>query len=152
MPLSSKPGRPEFRSLPRGRLAAARAIPASLLMVIRIRMYLTLSSLTRLRKRLLPAAEPHDIGDLVAVGRVAWSVRIVSRFVPFASCLTQAQACQVLLARRGIASTLCLGVGGQGGRHMRAHAWLMCDGKVVIGGESEDLRQFRPLTELGSAR
>jgi hypothetical protein len=97
---------------------------------------------------MLPSG-PLDHDDLVQVGRVAWGVRVVSRFVPFASCLTRAQAGQILLARRGIASTLCLGV--RTGRHSRveAHAWLTVGKLLVLGDETADVSSFRLLTELG---
>ncbi len=139
------------RSLPRGRLAAIRYIPRSLVIVAATRLVLTFSSLSRLRQWLLPPVAPEH-QDLVEVGRVAWSVRLVSYVVPFASCLTQAQACQILLARCGIGSKLCLGVreGRSGG--LEAHAWVICDGKLVLGGEPGRVATFRLLSELGPVR
>jgi len=137
--------------LPRGRLAAALYIPRSLLIVAVARLALSFSSLTRLRRWLLPSVTL-DRHDLVEVGRVAWSVRFVSRLVPFASCLTQAQACQILLARHGIASTLSLGVREDLFGALEAHAWLTCDDKLVLGGESGRVASLRVLTELGPVR
>ena len=139
------------RRLPRGRLAAARYLPQSLLMVVVTRLVLSFASLTRLRLWLLPSVVPTR-HDLVGAARVAWSVRVVSRLVPFASCLTQAQACQLLLARRGMASRLCLGVreGRSGG--FEAHAWLICEDRLVLGGEGGRVGTFRLLTELGAVR
>lgn len=60
------------------------------------------------------------------------SVRSVSRFVPRATCLTQALVAQRLLARAGIDSALQIGVTrGNGG--LEAHAWVEHRGRAVIG-------------------
>ena len=120
-------------------------------MVLLVRLGLTFSSLTRLREWLLPDVAPAR-DDLVTVARVAWAVHLVSFLVPFASCLTQAQACQVLLARRGIASALCLGVREGRSDALQAHAWVICEGRLVLGGETGQLSSFRLLTELGAMR
>ena len=139
------------RRLPRGRLAAARHLLPGLLMVAIVRLALTLTSLAGLRQSLLPLAVPcHH--DLVEVARVAWSIGLVARIVPFASCLTRAQAGQILLARRGIASTLCLGVREGRSGALEAHAWLICDGRVVLGGEGGRVASLRQLAELGPVR
>ena len=136
------------RSVPRGRRAALRELPAGLLMVLRTRLGLSWAGLQRFRAGTLPSSLPQR-RDLVETARIAWAVRMVSRVVPLASCLTQAQACQILLARRGIASTLCLGVRPGDGDRMVAHAWLVCERQVVIGGDSESVADFRVLAELG---
>ena len=140
--------RSSLRRVPRGRLAALRVLPGSLAMVIAVRLGLSLSTLALLRRKLLPERS-FDSHDLVQVGRIAWAVRTTSWVVPFASCLTQAQACQALLARDGIASTLCLGVKPGKSARMLAHAWLICDDRLVTGGEGADVAAFRLLTELG---
>lgn len=147
--LSNNWARP--RSLPRGWLPALRCIPRSLLIVAVTRLALTFSSLAALRRWLLPVAAP-DRCDLVEVGRVAWSVRLVSHLVPFASCLTKAQACQILLATRGIATTLCLGVRQGRSGTLEAHAWLICGDRLVLGGEEGQVASFRSLAELGPVR
>jgi len=68
------------------------------------------------------------------VQRMSWAVRVAARAVPGAACLAQAVAMQRMLARRGHASTVEFGVA----KHhagLEAHAWLVCDGQIVIGGE-----------------
>jgi hypothetical protein len=132
-------------------LAAARQILPSLLMVLVTRVALTFWSLARLRQWLLPVSTL-DYHDLVEVGRVAWSVWFVAHFVPFASCLTKAQACQILLARRGIASTLCLGVREGNSGALEAHAWLICEDRLVLGGEEGRVPSYRRLADLGPVR
>jgi hypothetical protein len=88
---------------------------------------------------------------VVEIARITWAVRAVSWLVPFASCLTLAQAGQILLARRGFTSTLILGVAPGRGRRMHAHAWLICADRVVLGAETEAIAAFRPIAELGPA-
>ena len=139
------------RRLPRGRLAAARYVLPSLLTVVATRLALSFASLRRLRQWLLPATAPDRL-DLVEVARATWSVRLVSHLVPFASCLTQAQACQILLARRGIASRLCLGVRENHSGGLEAHAWVICEDRLVLGGEAGGVASFRLLTEMGPMR
>jgi hypothetical protein len=65
--------------------------------------------------------------------RVAWSVAVASRYVPKATCLVQALAGQALLARRGYAAQVQIGVAKPDGR-FEAHAWLEWEGHVLVGG------------------
>ena len=67
-----------------------------------------------------------------SVNQVVWAVRAASRFVPGASCLTQAIAAQAILARSGIASQVEIGVSKNESR-FQAHAWVVCQGKIVLG-------------------
>ena len=69
-----------------------------------------------------------------SVERLVWAVTAASRYVPRATCLTQALAAQVLLGRHGHRTQLRVGVArGEEGR-LEAHAWLESEGKVVVGG------------------
>jgi hypothetical protein len=63
---------------------------------------------------------------------VAWAVAVASRFVPKATCLVQALAGQALLARRGHAARLHIGVSKPEGR-FEAHAWLEDEGRPILG-------------------
>src|SRR5438309_451978 len=66
--------------------------------------------------------------------RVVWAVVVASRYVPMSTCLTQALAAQVLLARRGYSAHLHIGVAKEGAEaKLKAHAWVESDGKVLIG-------------------
>jgi len=77
----------------------------------------------------------HD--DLI--GRVRWAVAIAARHGPWSAlCLPQAVAAQIMLARRGIASTLYLGVARADG--LKAHAWLRAGNAIVTG--QGDLKQY----------
>lgn len=79
--------------------------------------------------------------------RIAWAVTHTSRFIPMATCLTQALSTQMLLSANGHPSDLRIGVArGQQGEFM-AHAWIESNGRVVIGG-STNLLRFTPLPAI----
>ena len=65
---------------------------------------------------------------------IIWAVEAVSKFVPRASCLTQAIAAKLLLRRFGQDAQLCLGVAHTEDGTLRAHAWLEREGHPVLGG------------------
>jgi Transglutaminase-like superfamily len=69
-----------------------------------------------------------------SVGGCSWAVRAASRYVPGATCLTQALAAQVLLAESGFDSRIEIGVTKDEHRRFRAHAWVVCGEEIVIGG------------------
>ena len=71
----------------------------------------------------------------------------VAARVPRATCLTQALAAQVLLARLGERSVLRIGVARDERLGVRGHAWLEHRGRVVIGGASLDGYVPLPLLE-----
>jgi hypothetical protein len=77
---------------------------------------------------------------------IAWAVRIPARRIPHASCLTQALATQLLLARYGHASQLRVGVGRDGQGQFEAHAWVEVGGRTVIGGEIA--HRYVPMPDL----
>ena len=79
--------------------------------------------------------------------RVVWAVKTASRFVPKATCLTQALVAQIILARRGCATDLQIGVARSEQGSVEAHAWLESDGRVLIGGMT-DLDRFTALPPL----
>lgn len=63
---------------------------------------------------------------------VAGAVCLASRYVPRATCLTQALTAQILLNRARLRHQLLIGVAGRTG--FEAHAWIECEGRVLIGG------------------
>jgi transglutaminase-like putative cysteine protease len=78
-----------------------------------------------------------------SVEQVVSAVKAVSRCLPGASCLTQALAAQALLVHSGFPSRVEIGVaknedsedkGKLELRPFQAHAWVVCDGHVVLGG------------------
>jgi len=71
------------------------------------------------------------------VDRVVWAVRAVARnTLGDKPCLVQALATKWLLGRAGSDSTLRIGVRKGAGEELLAHAWLIHDGDIVIGGRS----------------
>jgi hypothetical protein len=72
-----------------------------------------------------------------SVEQVAWAVKAACRFVPGATCLSQAVAAQAILARSGISSQVEVGVSKKE-RCFQAHAWVTCQGKVVLGGRQTE--------------
>jgi hypothetical protein len=76
-----------------------------------------------------------------SIAQIARTVTVASRYVPAATCLTQALTTQVLLGRYGYPSTLRIGVARSKDGHFQAHAWVESDGRVVIGGAAEELAQ-----------
>lgn len=82
-----------------------------------------------------PAAGP---GDLETARAVAAAVSTAARHAPIpAVCLPQALAARVMLARRGIPSTLCLGVRRDDRGALLAHAWVEVGGTTVLGDVPE---------------
>lgn len=67
-----------------------------------------------------------------SVERIVWAIEIASRAIP-ASCLAQAMAGTILLARRGYSASLHLGVMRGSQESLGAHAWVECEGQVVLG-------------------
>ncbi|MFM7377024.1 MAG: lasso peptide biosynthesis B2 protein [Erythrobacter sp.] len=79
--------------------------------------------------------------------RIAFVIpRVVHRLPWRADCLVQALAGQAMLRRRSIASTIEVGTAKHPDGRFEAHAWLVCDGEVVLGG---DISRFEPLLEGG---
>jgi hypothetical protein len=89
-------------------------------------------------------------GGEPSVERIVWAVGAAGRLVPRTTCLVRALAAQALLARRGHASQLRLGVAGGSGRAFEAHAWLERDGRILIGGPVE--ARYVPLPALDPQR
>lgn len=105
-----------------------------------------------------PEADP-AAGGLLAPGtrRFVRSIDAVGhRLFPRNPCLTQAVLVQRHLRARGHPSELRIGVRKGATMTLEAHAWVECDGEVVIGsrGMAEDhvplptLRRRRPATKL----
>jgi hypothetical protein len=90
----------------------------------------------------------HDT-EQTSIERIAWAVAEASQSIPRATCLTQALAMQVLLGWQGHAARLCIGVARSDIGQFQAHAWVECQGRVVIGGADAPSR-FTPLPPLES--
>ena len=117
-----------------------------LLVVASIRLGLTFFSYNRVRGIVtrLNAQQCASMGELRLV---AWGVAAAARFVPRASCLTQALSGQYILARQGNASNIRIGIERGTGEQLKAHAWLVSDNHVVLGGSVDG---FTHLVDHGS--
>ena len=92
-----------------------------------------------------PHAATCDGATIEAVRR---AVETAARNVPWnAVCLPQAMAAKAMLARRGYSSALHLGAARRKGEALTAHAWLVADGKVVVGEAGID--GVAPLARFG---
>ena len=74
-----------------------------------------------------------DNSDGQRVGRAIG--RMAARVPWRSSCLVQALAAKRWLSAKGHSSSLYLGVRKLPAENVEAHAWLMCDGEVVTGGD-----------------
>lgn len=94
-------------------------------------------------------APTDDPGSRQAAERVSWAVSATSRWVPWrATCLMEAVAAKKLLERRGVSSTLYLGVASADPETaFEAHAWLRC-GTAIVTGDAERQR-FTAVTAFG---
>ena len=137
----------KFSRLPRFFLRSAverRLLLEAFFTLWRVRLELWLlpfGRVTRLSKRLSSET------SRVEIVRLTKTLSAASRYVPQATCLTRALAGQRLLAAQGYASRLRMGVRKDGG-HLKAHAWLEHQGRVVVGQVS-NLADYRPLSSEG---
>ena len=79
--------------------------------------------------------------DLRAIGCVA-------RFIPDASCLTQAIAGQAILSWQGIPSTISMGVRKRPDGALQVHSWLVWNGEVMLQGDETTPATFRKIMDL----
>lgn len=78
----------------------------------------------------------------------AWSVHHSARLVPGAACLAQALALRYLLTRGDIECLIRIGVKPDSGKGFGAHAWVIHEGRCILGGRDEDLSTFSKLVDL----
>jgi hypothetical protein len=132
-----------FRSLPaedRRRFLVALPVVATVRAALWVLPFGRLrSAIARLVRR-RPSSLASSPGD---VDRIAWSVGSAARFVPKATCLTQALAGEVLLRRAGYPAEVRIGVAKDPAGKLEAHAWVESGGRVVIG--DHDLHRFTTL-------
>jgi len=121
------------------------------MLVCAIRASLWLIPFDRVRKAADRLAKgPRRVRHQEPLERIVRLVEVTEKFVPAATCLTQALTCQILLGRAGHVAALKIGVckAPEGG--FKAHAWLECEGKIVIGA-IPTLNEYTPLPPIVSA-
>ena len=116
---------------------------AALLMLVRTALRaLPFATLCRLLNRFCSRSVAIDDVDEPradpGVARIGAAVIRAARRLPRMTCLVEATAADVMLRRRGYASTLKFGVRApEAGVSLNAHAWVECAGMVVVGGRVE---------------
>jgi Transglutaminase-like superfamily len=119
-----------------------------LLWAVRLGLWLLpLSVLRRLLAKLRPAKPivPEKDSNLE---KIIWALAVGSRYVPAATCLTQAMAGRILLAQHGEPGLLQIGVAKNDQGKLEAHAWVESRGRIVIG-DSRELCRYTRLPSVG---
>jgi hypothetical protein len=132
-----------YRELPRGE---RRLLLRSWWVVGSVRVGLWLLPYARLR-RILDRRSESRIDSRQArpdPERIAWAVTVASEYFPRAeTCLTRALAVLYWMRRFGHPAELKLGVALDEHKKFSAHAWVLSEGRVIIGEESHG--EFTPL-------
>jgi hypothetical protein len=77
-------------------------------------------------------AEVVSVREDWTVNEIVRVIRSCGRYVPYATCLTQALAARALLYRTGCKAVIRYGVTQIDGS-FEAHAWVEADGRIVLG-------------------
>lgn len=124
---------------------------SALATVIGMRLGLWVLRFSRLRQLVAALAVPPrrmPVGKKPTAVAICRAVMSASRFVPRATCLSQALAAWVLLGRNGFVCRLCIGV-AKDSAGARAHAWLE-DGQGTILIGHADVTALTRLEPIGS--
>lgn len=126
-----------------------RLLAEALVLVVFVRLGLWTIRLRRLQPVLRRYTHIRRAGiRSIDIVRISRAVDWVSRLVPYATCLTQALATQTLLAAYGYSAHLHIGVQRDQQNAFVAHAWVECQGRVVIGGTGINLSGYTTLLSL----
>jgi len=116
-----------------------------LLGLIRLGMeFSPFSSLKKLLERLRPISGGFGID--FSEEELVWSVEVVSRYIPKATCLAQALTTQFLLQQAGHQACLHIGVTEAEEGGIKAHAWVESQDRILIGGF--DINKYTHLLAL----
>ncbi len=108
-------------------------------LLVLVRCSLWLISFATLQRTVASISRSPRKEPAFPISRGIWAICTAGRYVPRATCLTQALAAQVLLGRAGIPTSVKIGVAKENGK-FDAHAWLESDGKVLLGGGEANSR------------
>ena len=135
-----------FRLPAAEQLLLVRAL--ALLAAVRIALWLLpFKILQRISAKLVHTGALSRKESRFSTDRGVWAVHVASRYVPRATCLTQALAAQILFELDGIPASVRIGVVKEKAGDFQAHAWLESGGKILIGGIDADQR-YKPLLAL----
>lgn len=80
---------------------------------------------------------------------ISWAIkRAGENLFGESACLPVALAGQLQLNLHGFPACTRLGVQKTKSGEIKAHAWVECDGKVVVGGPEQEIEQYTILSEL----
>ncbi|MCI0354668.1 MAG: lasso peptide biosynthesis B2 protein [Acidobacteria bacterium] len=65
--------------------------------------------------------------------RIAWAVGVAAGYVPGATCLVQAVVARSMMSREGFPAHVHIGVRAGENSRPEAHAWLVLDGRIILG-------------------
>lgn len=108
---------------------------------------LSFQTVSRIIERRNERSKAEQRHDEILAERIAWSVRVAARFIPAATCLTQAFSAVTLLREFGQPADLRIGVAKSCDGKLEAHAWVESSGAVVIGNLS-DLSRYNVLSPV----
>jgi hypothetical protein len=135
------------------RLAAAerRLLANALVLVAAMRLALWLLPFRAVRSLVAAWSKRGSNGapDPAVAARIAWAVTVSSRYVPGATCLTQALAAKLLLRRNRQPAVVRIGVARSEAGKFEAHAWVESDGKIIVGGPEARLERYVSLGRPG---
>jgi hypothetical protein len=98
-------------------------------------------------RRFLPSGTAMAPGTVTS--EVTRAIMRAARVAPRSLCLPQALAGQIMLARRGFAAQIRVGVRQAAPGQLAAHAWLMSGETVILGGTARELEVYTKLIDLG---
>jgi hypothetical protein len=119
-----------------------------LLGTVRLALWLLpFKTLWRLLARVTQATTNLPEVDQTFVDRITWAIAVAGQCLPGARCLALSLVVQVMLARRGYAACLRIGVIRSEEGRLGAHAWVEIQGRIVSLGLA-DVSSFTPLPPL----
>ncbi len=87
----------------------------------------------------MAASPEEDSADPELLRRIGWAVGVAGHNLPWTSrCLAEAIAGKAMLKRRGVPSTLYLGLAKDGQADLEAHAWLRCGSRILTGERASE--------------
>lgn len=103
------------------------------------RAFILFVPFNKLRKRMgkskVESKEEVEVNEYRVAKRISWIVTQATNYTPWSSkCLVQALTAQKMLKKRGIHTTIYLGVKKDIYNNMKAHAWIRCGTYIVTGG------------------
>lgn len=133
--------------------AQRRYLLAAAWMLCLVRLSLCIfsfSSILRYVESIGPRAARAPKPGQPEIEQFARALAIAGRLIPQASCLTQAIALQLFLARRGLQGQLHIGVTKDDESSLKAHAWVERHGRILVGQRGS--RNYIKLVTFGGEK